>query len=408
LWVDDFNDRRIAHYSRITEVELLRGTGLNERLDLGDRGGGRAAREMLVRYGRPTISQWGGRQNDRGHYDYLDVSNDSLRDHGRFVTAEYEKPRVHSIPDWRAIEDPYHAAPLDWTLNESALRRLDPPVEDWWPTEHYDRGPGRMVQLLDHQQAFFRRDQGVLFALSTNFYAADFPGGAGDTLRGALIFSTGPDSLRRVGKGVVVGYGAPFREVIESRPQMVGLEMLSRRPGGPVARTRFGIQPPPSLTGMRPGERGISDIALVEAVEGAIPSGNPDVALARMHGTTAFTDLARFGLYWETYGIATGDTVDVAISVSRLSDDGLARRIAVRIGLADRKDGGVTVHWREPSSGYGAWVRDGRVPIQGREVFLNTSRLDAGQYAVTVSVTPLRGAPLESTRRFTILPKAKR
>src|SRR5205085_11081710 len=144
-------DRRVAHYARVTEVELLRGTRLNQRLDLRDEGGGRAVREMLVRYGRPTLSQWGAQPNDVGHFDFLVIHDDSTMHHGRFVTAEYEKPRIHAVPGWRAIEDPFHAGPLEWTLNESALRHLDHPPDEWWPTEHYDRGPRQMVQLLDHQ-----------------------------------------------------------------------------------------------------------------------------------------------------------------------------------------------------------------------------------------------------------------
>jgi hypothetical protein len=252
----------------------------------------------------------------------------------------------------------------------------------------------------------FRRDTASLLAFAVSFFPHEFGGRSGDTLVGALIFSPSPDSMRLARKGTVVGYTATFRELVASQPQMVGLELF-HEPSRTIARTRFGIRPAPTLSAMTERDQAISDIALIIAdTSGAELSNNPEMVLRRMHATTAFGEIRRFGIYWETYGVNPADTVETSIAVTQLDQkEGVLKRVAVRIGLADRKEGSVTSRWRG-TLGAQAWLQAGRIPIAGQQLVLGTDRLEPGRYSVKVTVSRPGAAPLIATRFFTIVAPA--
>ena len=94
-----------------------------------------------------------------------------------------------------------------------------------------------------------------------------------------------------------------------------------------------------------------------------------------MYGSTAFRS-SRVGIYWETYGVAVGDTVDVAVSIDKPGNaPGLLRRLLGRVGMGDVSGGGVSVRWREPAEGRRVTTIAGPVPIQGRSITLGLGQL---------------------------------
>lgn len=129
--------------------------------------------------------------------------------------------------------------------------------------------------------------------------------------------------------------------------------------------------------------------------------------LRHMLGSLTLREPQAVGVYWETYGPAPTDSVEVAIAITRHATPGnVFQRLGTRLGLGRRTESTVTVRWREPQPGRGAMtIPSNTVPIQGRAVALDVSRLLPGNYTLTVSTTLLarRAGTATSSRDFTIL-----
>jgi hypothetical protein len=161
---------------------------------------------------------------------------------------------------------------------------------------------------------------------------------------------------------------------------------------------------------MLPGDVDVSTPVFVTAPPtGAMPITAPSQALRRMLGATIFTpDMKRIGVYWESYGIAPGDTVDVTVRIEKeRAAPTLLRRIALLIGLGSRGNPGVSVHWREPSAERTVTTLPGRIPVQGRSISVDLSLLTPGDYSLMVSVdrSGRTGGKAVGSRYFTIAPR---
>jgi len=405
LYSEAGNERRAAHYARAVDVRLRSTDMPAQRWDWSDRGGGRAIREMVIRYGWPAYSYWAGHYEDDGHFGYLGIRDSATMNHGIFATAEYPVDRYHTIPVWSAIVDPGHADTSAWTLAIPDLPNTNVLDLTWWPREHIPRARGPLVQLADEQTGMFRRESSISLAVAADLGAADVGRPVGDTIGGVLIVTDAPGSIHLWSERDVVGATAVMRTSVAAGPQIIGIEF----PGGlgmPSARTRFGVTPPPALGAMRPGEIGVSEPVFVRASTDNSPDGsNPGNALARMLGSTNLSGMSRVGVYWESYGVNSGDTVDVLIRVAQppKSSPGVLHRLGARLGiLGSPSAGGFTVRWREPSPGRVTTTIPGIHPIQMRDVTLDFSRLPAGPYILEVSVGRPGGVAASSSRNFTI------
>ena len=78
-------------------------------------------------------------------------------DSTRTATAEYPQDRLHLVPAWSAVDDPFHAPADAWQINMPALTGDEEPAAQWWPAEHYARSAGGIAQLSD-QTVMLRRD----------------------------------------------------------------------------------------------------------------------------------------------------------------------------------------------------------------------------------------------------------
>jgi len=123
----------------------------------------------------------------------------------------------------------------------------------------------------------------------------------------------------------------------------------------------------------------------------------------------------KIGLYWETYGYAPGDSVDVALIVTRTEKLSAFRRIGMKLRIAHDLNGTVAVRWSEPQAGHDAWSIPSKVPIQARVVTLDLSQLEPGQYTVQVQAgrkgevvapakqgEPNAALPLTASRTFVL------
>ncbi len=276
----------------------------------------------------------------------------------------------------------------------------------WWPREHFARRTGGPLVQLWEQIATFRRDSTILFAMATDLDPGALGYAAGTPLSGALVFASSADSMTMVAQHAVVGGTAVFTASMPSAHRVVGLELRGADSTGAVARARFGVSPPRSLKAMRVGEVAISPPAFVApGPDGGFPITNPEAALSHMLSTTTFhSDSKKIGVYWESYGIDTDDTVDVALRVEPLNvKQGLLRSLGVALGMENPVDPGLTMRWREPSSEQIVTTLRGRNPVQGRSVSIDISNLVAGDYRCVVSIAHAGKSSTTAERDFRVV-----
>jgi hypothetical protein len=388
MFVDTLDDRRSTDFARKVLIELRGSLSWDERFDWRRQYGRAALTEMLVRYGWPTYSAYGGQEHSEAHATWMGF-NDSTRT----GTLEYPRERLHVAPEWRAIADPFHATATAWRLDMGLLTGDEEPAAQWWPAEHYTRPGGPITQLLE-QTVLLRRDDDVLLAT-----AAARPGDwyVLDTSATALFRTTGPGKVERLPhKTLTNSQAIVVLGKVPATPAIVGAE-LPAAPGKMSARTRLGIDPPAPLSTLGAGALAISDPVLLTS-EGDPPS-SVEGALARMLGDTHVRE-GKLGVYWETYGLAKGDSVAVSVIVSRKEPLSKMRRLGMALHLAGDINSSVAVRWSEPGSRAQEWTIDGATPIQARAIRIDLSNLPGGRYELSVVMQRPGLLPVTTTRAF--------
>ena len=391
LFSDSTEDRRSEDYARKVLIQLHSALPWDERYDWRKQFGGESVSEMMVRYGWPAFSAYAGDYEEESHASWM-----YFHDSTRTATSEYPQDRVHLIPQWNAISDPFRASADAWQLNMPQLSNNDEPAAQWWPNEHYAPGRGAIAQLRE-QTVMLRRDDDLVLATASELR---FGGRAinTDTAAAVLIRTTSPDDIERLQRHAVRNATSLVLTArIPASPAVVGTEVLSPR-GQLSVRTRFGVTPPTPLSGLKPGETAISDPVLISPPES---STGPDVALGQMLGSTVVRT-HKIGVYWETYGYAAGDSVDIAVIISRHEPLSKLRRLGMKLRVAHDVNGSVAVRWTEPQAGHDSWTIPSRVPIQARAVGLDLSRLEPGHYTVQVLAGRAGGLPVMASRDFVL------
>jgi hypothetical protein len=329
-----------------------------------------------------------------------------MRRHGIFATADYFWPRYHTFPAWSAVESPFAATAEMWEIvkayqngrSVAALRgaRLmdDPDVLPWWPREHVHRA-GRLLQLTQQVSLFRRKDQ-VLLAIATELRPDSLRTFEGTPLSGALIFSPAPGTFVFEQRSAAVGTVAAYRTLMKSVPQLVALELRESLASGLAVRTRFGVTPPPPISEMKPGEMALSDIAVLRPLEPGV--GLPREAesvLDRMYGSTRLENIRSLGLYWETYGVSSTDTLHVAVRMMKLESRGILSR------LLGRRPSESTVRWNDGMRGRGSVaVAPGAT---GRYVTLTLPSSAPGSWNIEVTMATASGRTASASRSIIIV-----
>jgi len=232
-------------------------------------------------------------------------------------------------------------------------------------------------------------------------------------VRSALFLSTGPAEVAHLSDATVVADGR-LVHVTPARGglALVGVEIASEVARDstrlPAARRRIGLFVPRPLGALQPGARALSEpVLFAPAATG--PSVTDDHALvARMLGTTTLrrtpAGARRVGIYWESYGFAQSDTVDVALQISREDEANVLRRITTAVGVTDDVSGTrIETRWREPSGTRAALVGDeGPVTILMRSLVLDLGALARGRYRVEIEMRQPGGEAIRTGRSFSI------
>jgi hypothetical protein len=391
LFSDTIADRRSEHLSRKVLIRLHSALSWDERYDWRGQFGGEAVSEMLVRYGWPSFSAFTGVREEADHASWM-----RFYDSTRTATAEYPQDRLHLLPEWSAVNDPFNAEAEAWQINMPPLKGGDEPAAQWWPAEHYGRAAGSIVQLR-HQTALLRRDKDLVLAIAAELGSAGSALGD-DTAAAVLIRTTAPRTVERVPRRAFRNATAVvLTGRIPSSPAVVGTELPAARPGELSARTRLGIVPPPTLAALGPGETAISEPVLISTEDA--PPTSPDDALRNMLGSTRVRG-PKVGVYWETYGYSANDSVDVTVVIARHERLSKMRRLGMLLHVAGDINGSVAVRWTEPQAGHDSWAIPGRVPILARSIRVDLSRIEPGPYTVEVLVGRRGAVPVRSIRQF--------
>ncbi|HXT16778.1 MAG TPA: hypothetical protein VN706_14160 [Gemmatimonadaceae bacterium] len=390
LFADSVDDRRSAHFARKVLVQLHSALPWDERYDWRSRYGGQAVGDMLLRYGWPAYSDWGGNEEERSHAAWMD-----FYDSTRTATAEYPRDRLHLIPDFRAVGDPYHTEASAWQINMPPLVGDDEPADQWWPAEHYRRQAGPIVQLSE-QTALLRRDDDILLATASEWPAKNHHV-TRDATAAVLVRS---DALRRVERVPSRAFAGTQALVltahVPAKPALIGTEIVAPR-GRESARTRLGIDPPAPLASLHATETAMSAPLLLSADDA--PPNSPESAIAHMLGTTRVRG-TKLGVYWETYGFAPGDSIDVAVVLARHEPLSAMRRVGMFLRMAHDPNGSVTMRWHEPELGTEGWAIPGVVPIRARSIRVDMSRIEPGRYTLQILVNRRGALPITSKREF--------
>jgi hypothetical protein len=318
------------------------------------------------------------------------------------TSFEYAMPRYHLVPALTALRRPFDAEPRDWAISDPEPRSPDEVTQRWWPREHAAL-PYKIVEIKAHQFGMFRRMDSIIYALAAELPSAAKVSRTGAAVSAALVISDSPGSITVLARSpvhdTVVAWGlGPSKDLI------VGLETgLGPDSSVPAARIRFGAHAPPLLSELVPGSTAISDPVFTRASSSAdtLPT-QAEIATSQMLGSVTFQRRQKVGIYWETYGIAGGDSVDLAVWIERQSVQGPARRLGILLGIAKDLNTPIAISWSERSPMPTVPLGAKGVPIVGRSINLDLADLPAGDYLLQVAVAKPGRAPVRGQRKFVI------
>ncbi len=397
LWTSDANERFVEHHARRTLLTLRTALEEDERYIWRRTAAGDALEEVIMRYGWPTHTWWGGYFVDGKLAD-----NTQARSQAEYpyTVKEYSPDRVAVIPDFRAIAKPFDAVNSHWQWE----RPENVAFERWFPSEHMQLST-QLANLPEGQSVMLRRDTSVLYG-----HVIDQPVGGLDRaersdLRAYVVTSASPSEKPLVrNASIAIGHSLRIATQLPATPSVVSIEVPNRNAKEVAHRRRFGLRPPPSLSQMDANAVAISDPAFILLPAFGAPAiTNPDSAIARLAGSTNLPRNVPLALYWESYGFAPDDTVDVQLRILR-QDGSALRSIGGFFGVADARRDSVSIGWREPDRGRNSHVIAGVRPAVARAVTVDVRTLEPGTYVFRVEMRKPGGVTATGERRVEIVP----
>lgn len=172
-----------------------------------------------------------------------------------------------------------------------------------------------------------------------------------------------------------------FRAVVAQQPVVVGIESIDTRRS--VARARGGL---PSLAteGLE-----LSDPLLLIAGTRNLPDSRDGAVAAMMAGTT-IESANELAVYWEVYGVVTGQPLQLSVSI-----EGTNRGVFTQVLRALRIRGDV-------EGPLVAWTESAGAPTHPMAVALDIGALEDGQYVLRIEVSIPDGSEATTTRSFTV------
>ncbi|CAN5822451.1 hypothetical protein BH11GEM2_BH11GEM2_37590 [soil metagenome] len=176
------------------------------------------------------------------------------------------------------------------------------------------------------------------------------------------------------------------RVLMRSAPYLVGVD-ISDTARHVLARTRMMLPAAADSGRLR-----LSDLLVYRA--GDAPAESLDSALVRAVPGDTVTRDRQVGFFWETYGIvADGEPIDLALSVERV-DHSWIRSTRQHLKLTP-VDTPIRIRWTD--------ARASANSAAGHAVGLDLGNLDRGRYRVTLTLTPLDGPAVSTSREISLI-----
>lgn len=401
LYSDSINERLVENDARAVRMLLLSGLPRDERFLYGLKNyEPQALQKLVARYGWPTYLAWGGRMVDEVHTGWLKRFHSDSQP--PYTTYEYSKSRIHTAPPLSVLYSPLSATDSSWEFYDPKLTDRD---ANWWPDEHMTRARP-LLTLPSYQIAMLRRENDILLASAHDVTAHPFSG-MRNRSSATLIVSPGPDKFTTVASRLLDN--SPTVRMsgrIPSARTMFAMEIRETPRVGMDARTRVGIEPPSTLKAMKPGDVALSEPVVLQANKNSDGPLEPSEALlGQMLGSTTISlaDNPRIGVFFESYGVREGDTVNVSVTLRRRESVSVLRRLGIAVNVADDPNVSVTISWAEPNPAHVTRTVGGTVPIQSRAISLDISGLAPGPYELVTGIKKGKIPEVTSSRRLVIV-----
>lgn len=393
------NERYVEHDMRRVEIALRQDISQDERYTWVTKEGGDVLAQMIERYGWPVYTAWAGYDEDTNHTSYLEGFNSPPM--APYTTFEYSLDRVHTIPPWRLVSEPFRMTASSLMLREEDAKGA--PVTTWWPDEHF-RTQRPLVQLAEGQTAMFRRQSQAVVAVAVQVNHAELVAEPTAIFDAMLLTTTEPGKVDSLAQGAVAANAnIALRGLVDSKSRILSFEVQGVQNSATDARTRFAVTPPLPLDSMKSGDFAVSDPALLRIDDGATLPAPSEELLDRMLGTVHLTPaLRRIGVYWETYGVSANDTVKISVRVIEDAPISGVRRLGMNLNVADNPNRAIVQQWTEPDIQRGTRTLDGPIPVQMRAIVLNLSQLQPGPYVLETAVERKDGTVATGRRQIVI------
>jgi len=392
------NERRAAHFARRVWYGLHSAMDRDQRHDWRKDYGGDAVEELITRYGPPSAALWIGEKEDRLHDAHVGELHA-----GPYTTMEYTSGRQSFTPSLSAVFSPYTVGDSSWQLHQrdSTHDAMDRGLI-WWPHEHmaFD---GRIAEMPLGQVAMLRRYTGVTLAVTHNLFARPdtvLTNLRRDSAEAVLVVSPAPDSMQTLGRGRVHPGGSLFTSaLIPPEPTVVSIEAQHPRLRTLFGRSRLGVRPPAALSALTSGQIDVSAPVFYDALRGGTPPDAPSM-FPHMMATTTLRQGDRLGIFWETYGVTPGDSVQFRVGIERTTRTGLLQRLGEVTRLRDVPLRALGIAWRDPDTR----TTMGEGPsIMPRAIALDLGDLEPGEYRVVVEARTGAGPMVRGERTLTVI-----
>ncbi len=397
LWSVPGNARRAEHYARRTMLTLRTVRDEDERYNWRKSAAGDALEETIMRYGWPSHTWWGGSLVDNLIAEYAGKRL-RLQPEYPYTAKEYAPDRIALVPDFAAVESPFTAVDSHWQWDkpEDAIR------ERWFPTEH-TVPTLQLARLPEGQRVVLRRDSSLQFGWVIDNAVTQLDSADVSVHRAVLMAGENAATTRAVADTVLPrGASLKLAGTFAPTPVVLSLEIPQRSWLEASHRRREGFIPPPALSQMSDTSVALSDLALVRLpAAGARPPDHPDSAIAQLFGSTVLPREMPLALYWESYGFALGDTIDVEIRIVR-RDGSTVRSVIAALGLTDAQRDSVSIRWREPDPGRNSRELPGIRPTVARALALDIRNLVPGNYSFIIEMRKPQGGVARNERRVEI------
>jgi hypothetical protein len=222
----------------------------------------------------------------------------------------------------------------------------------------------------------------------------------GANIESHLVASTAPGAVKKLASSKTRGGGRVVAEANVVEPSVVSLESMIGVNNVAAARTRMGVSNVPTLDAIGNGSCAVSMPMMMSS---AMPlTADTTSPIHYMLGSLALEQPTQIGFAWESYGFKRGDTINVAISVTRQTEIGALRSIGMRLGIAGDPRRPITIAWKEPSASNAVLVYSPSSTTIMRKLMLDLSRLGAGNYSVSVTMEGKTCKATSELREFSV------